>query len=86
MFNKGGEKEKEWLITHPNIHKFNKNFHSHQNLLTYDNLHQVSQIFQLEIKKFILRHIYSFGNEADIGHFRPTFMAQRSIFFPKIRI
>ena len=43
------------------------NFHSHQNLLTFDNLHQEYQIFQLEI------HVCSLGNEADVGHFRPTF-------------
>ena len=47
VFNKEGEKG---LLHTQKLHfKVNMNVHSHQNLLTFDNLRQEYQIFQLEI-------------------------------------
>ena len=49
VFNKEGEKVKAYYRPKKLHFKVNLNFHSHQNLLTFDNLHQEYQIFQLEI-------------------------------------
>ena len=47
MFNEEGEKVKPYYT--PKNCILRSNFHSHQNLLTFDNPHQGSQILQLEI-------------------------------------
>ena len=41
--------------------------HTYQSLLTFDKIHQVSQIFYLKIHYTNTRHLYLFGKEAILG-------------------